>query len=257
MPKFSANLSMLFTELDFLDRFAAARGEGFEAVEFLFPYDFTPEEVGRRVRDNGLAVSVFNLPPGDWQAGERGFAALPGREEEFRAAVANALPYARATGATRLHVMAGITGSLPAEQARACYVRNLRYAAGRFADADLEVLIEPINPRDMPGYFLSSTDQAVEILDEIGAPNVTLQFDVYHHQITRGDVTRYLERLLPRIGHVQIAGVPERHEPDTGELDYAHLFGVLDAIGYAGWVGCEYRPRGDTREGLAWREKLA
>ncbi|NNE78639.1 MAG: hydroxypyruvate isomerase family protein [Silicimonas sp.] len=254
MPRFSANVSMMFTEHTFLDRFAAARDAGFEAVEFQFPYDHAPDEIGRAVRDNGLAVSVFNLSPGDWQSGERGFAALPGREAGFRATVTQALPYAEAVGAKRLHAMAGI--AKPGADTEAVFLDNIRYGADRLAEAGLELLIEPINPRAIPGYFLSTTSEATALIKRIAHPGVRLQFDIFHHQITRGDVIQSLTECRDLIGHIQIAGVPDRHEPDIGELNYADIFQHVDSLGYSGWIGCEYTPKAGTREGLGWLRDL-
>jgi hydroxypyruvate isomerase len=252
MPRFAANLSMMFNEVDFPARFAAARNAGFDAVEFLFPYDHAKEDVGDWLADQGLANALFNLPPGDWAAGERGMAALPGREAEFEASVGAALAYAAETGVDRLHAMAGITGGLDRAACMKTYEANLKTAAAMLAEKDLTLLIEPINSRDMPGYHLALTDEGLEIIDRVGAPNLRLQFDIYHRQIMSGDVIRALERSMPMIGHIQIASVPERHEPDEGELYYGEIFEVIDALGYDGWIGCEYRPRGDTVEGLEW-----
>ncbi len=252
MPRFAANLTFLFNELPFVERFAAARTAGFDAVEFISPYGLSVGQLGQLVEENQLAISVFNLPAGDWEAGERGLAALPGREAEFQASVGLALQYAQASGATQLHMMAGITAGMDHALVRQTYLANLRYAAERLAEAGLTLLIEPINTRDMPGYFLAQTDQAVQVIEEVALPNLKLQFDIYHHQISRGDVSRYLERLMPVIGHIQIASIPARQEPDTGELDYRHVFRLLDELGYTGWVGCEYRPRVGTVAGLGW-----
>ena len=250
MPKFSANLSMMFQEHAFLDRFIAAKDAGFDAVEFLFPYDFSPDELAKAVSENALDISVFNLFPGNWEAGERGLAALPGREADFRAAVERALPYADAMEAQRVHAMAGI--AKPNEDAIATYLSNVSYAADTLGAAGLELLIEPINPRSMPGYFLSATDQAVALITNINHPSVRLQFDVFHHQITRGDVIYSLSEYKDIIGHIQIAGVPDRHEPDTGELNYDTVLRHIDQIDYSGWIGCEYVPRGKTQSGLTW-----
>lgn len=252
MPRFSANISMMFSEHDFLDRFGAASAAGFEAVEFLFPYDHPASDIGDVISMHGLDVSVFNLSPGDWQAGERGLGCLADRREEFEASVEAAIVYAEATGTQRCHVMAGNPGDVPLHAARSVFIQNLHHAADRFETAGLELLIEPLNGRDMPGYLLSSTDMAVEILLELDRPNAGLQFDIYHHQINHGDVVRSLEEHLPLVRHIQIAGVPHRHEPDFGELNYAHIFERLDALGYEGWIGCEYRPRAGTLEGLGW-----
>lgn len=252
MPRFSANLTMMFTEHDFLDRFGAARDAGFEAVEFLFPYDHDANDIGDALRRHSLAVSIFNLSPGDWQAGERGLGCLADRRDAFHTAVEMAVVYARATGARCCHIMAGNPGPALPEAARAVFVDNLRYAADAFQEIGLSGLIEPLNTRDNPGYFLSSLALAVDILKEVDRPNIGLQFDIYHHQIMQGDVVRGLEEHMPLIRHIQIAGVPDRHEPDSGELNYPFIFERLDALGYEGWVGCEYRPRAGTLEGLGW-----
>lgn len=253
MTKLAANLSMLFNELPFLDRFAAAAAAGFRGVEFLFPYDHPPETVARCLAGNALEIALFNLPPGDWEAGDRGVAALPGRESEFDGYLERALPYAIALGARRLHMMAGIPP--PGAEPKACretYIRNLRAAASFFAPHGITILVEPINPRDMPGYFINSQDQTIDLLDQAGAENTALQMDLYHCQIVEGDLAVKIRRNIDRIGHVQIAGVPERHEPDGGEVNYPYLFELLDGLGYRGWIGCEYRPRGATRDGLGW-----
>lgn len=247
MPRFAANLTMMFTERPFLERFEAAAAAGFRAVEFLFPYDWPAAEVRAALDAARLELALFNAPPGDWEAGERGLAALPGREAAFREAVARALDYAAVLQPARLHVMAGLaTGP----EARETYLANLAWAAG--AAGAQRLAIEPINSRDMPGYHLATSEDAVAVLDAVGAGNLGLQLDLYHAQITEGDLTRRIERLLPRIAHVQIAGVPERHEPDEGEVNYGHLFALLDRLGYAGFVGCEYRPKGRTEDGLGW-----
>ena len=253
MPRFAANLSMMYQEVGFLDRFAAAAKDGFRAVEFMFPYAHPAAEVAARLRSAGLENVLFNLPPGDFERGERGLAALPGREAEFAASIGTALEYAEALGCPRLHVMAGIPGAgADRERCRATYVSNLRLAASRAAAAGRDVLIEPINTRDIPGYFLNRQDDAQAIRAEVGAPNLKVQFDLYHCQIVEGDLAVKLKRDLAHIGHVQIAGVPERHEPDRGEVNYPFLFAHLDAIGYAGWIGCEYRPRAGTSAGRGW-----
>lgn len=253
MPRFAANLSMLYPQHEFLDRFAAAAADGFAAVEYLFPYDFSAQEIQQRLSDNGLVQALFNAPPGDWAAGERGIASLPGREEEFRSGIARALEYAAVLGNDRIHVMAGL---LPSEDLRerhhAVYVQNLAYAAEQAAKAGITILIEPINTRDMSGFFLNRQDQAQAICKEVGAANLKVQFDFYHCQIVEGDVISKLRRDFAGVGHIQIAGVPDRHEPNLGELNYAWLFDEIDRLGYTGWIGCEYRPKGDTSEGLQW-----
>lgn len=248
---------MMFGETVFLERFVAARQAGFKAVEFLFPYGHSEAEISSEIKHNGLAVSVFNFPPGDWDGGERGLAALPGRQEEFKASVSKAVDYAVSCGAGQLHAMAGICGGSSASDCRQVYLSNIEHAAQQLELAGLNLLIEPINSRDMPGYFLSSTDFAEEIIREISAPNLRLQFDVYHHQIMRGDVSSSLQRLMPIIGHIQIAGVPDRHEPDEGELNYAHIFRKISELGYEGWIGCEYRPREGTLDNLGWIDNIA
>jgi len=253
MPRFAANLSMLYPQHDFLDRFAAAAADGFEAVEYLFPYDFTAAEIKQRLVDNKLTQALFNAPPGDWAKGERGIASLPGREEEFRAGIQQALEYAAVLGNDRIHVMAGL---LPSEDLRAqhhaVYIENLRYAAQEAAKAGITVLIEPINTRDMPGFFLNRQDQGQAVCKEVGADNLKVQFDFYHCQIVEGDVISKLRRDFSGVGHIQIAGVPDRHEPNLGEMNYPWLFAEIDRLGYTGWIGCEYRPKGDTSEGLQW-----
>ncbi|MEM7683688.1 MAG: 2-oxo-tetronate isomerase [Pseudomonadota bacterium] len=251
MPKFAANLSMMFNEHDFLDRFAAASKCGFRGVEFLFPYDFDASEIRAALDAHGLQQALFNAPPGDWQAGERGMSAIPGREQEFRDTFQQALEYAAIIEPGAIHVMAG---NAAGKSAQATFVDNLTWAAEEAGDQLL--VIEPINSRDMPSYFLSRSDQAMAIINTVGAPNLKLQFDLYHAQIMEGDLTRRMERLAPEIGHIQIAGVPERHEPDDGELNFTFLFEQMDALGYSGWVGCEYRPRGRTEDGLGWIQNM-
>ncbi|WP_454763809.1 2-oxo-tetronate isomerase [Cupriavidus campinensis] len=253
MPRFAANLSMMYTEHDFLDRFAAAAADGFQAVEYLFPYDHPAAEIRKRLDDNGLVQALFNAPPGDWAAGERGTAALPGREAEFRTAFARALEYAGVIGNDRVHVMAGLVPpDADRARCRATYLENLAYAAASAAAHGVTVLIEPINTRDMPGYFLNRQDDGQAICAQVGAANLKVQFDCYHCQIMEGDLAVKLRRDFAGIGHIQIAGVPDRHEPDLGELNYPYLFNVMDELGYAGWIGCEYRPRAGTSAGLGW-----
>lgn len=269
MPRFAANLSLMYPELPFLDRFEAAAQDGFKAVEYLFPYAWAPEELATRLSAHGLQQILFNAPPGGtdalsaqqaWDAGSRGLACLPGRESEFRAGVELALSYAQALACPRIHVMAGLA-PVDADPAvlRATYLNNLRWAATQAARQGVDVLIEPINTRDIPRFFLNRQDHAHEIVQDVDAPNLKVQMDLYHCQIVEGDVAMKLRKYLPsgRVAHVQIAGVPERHEPDVGELNYPYLFAVLDELGYDGWVGCEYRPlRGGqpagTSAGLGW-----
>jgi len=254
MPRLAANLSMMFTELPFLDRFAAAAAAGFKGVEFLFPYAHPAAEIRARLDGAGLALALFNMPPGDWAAGERGTAGLPGRQAEFRDGAMRAVDYAVALGCPLLHCMAGIApaGGVPGAN-HASYVANVAWAAERTAAAGLRLVLEPINHRDMPGYVLNTTAQASAIIEALGRDRVALQFDLYHCQITEGDLTRRMEALMPIIAHMQIADVPGRNEPGTGEINWSHVLPRMDALGYVGWIGCEYRPAGDTVAGLAWR----
>jgi len=255
MPRLAANLTMMYNEHPFLDRFQAAASDGFQGVEFLFPYDFAAADIRARLQDNGLTQALFNAPPGDWAAGERGIASLPGREDEFLRGLDQALAYAAKLGNRSLHVMAGLIRPDQDRAAhRAVYVRNLARAASVAASAGITVVIEPINTRDIPGFFLNRQDEAQAICAEVGAANLKVQFDCYHCQIVEGDIAVKLERDMAGIGHIQIAGVPDRHEPNLGELNYPYLFDRIDALGYAGWVGCEYRPKADTRAGLGWAQ---
>jgi hydroxypyruvate isomerase len=253
MPKLAANLSMMFTEHEFLDRFEAAAKAGFSAVEYLFPYDHPKEEILERLKRYGLEQAQFNLPPGNWDAGERGLAILPDRVSEFREGVARAIDYAQALGCKRLHAMAGVapSGVHPA-RLREIYVQNLKFAAEATAKAGITVLIEPINSRDVPGYYLVTSTQALAVIGAVGAANLRLQYDIYHAQIMEGDIAHTLERNLGVIGHIQIADTPGRHEPGTGEINYDFLLGFMDKVGYVGWVGCEYRPLNGTLAGLGW-----
>lgn len=269
MPRFAANLSLLYNEHAFLDRFEAAAHDGFKGVEYLFPYPFKAAELAQRLRDNGLTQVLFNAPPGDWDAGERGLACLPGREAEFRAGFLRALAYAEALACPRIHVMAGIAPpDMDPAVLQATYLRHLAWAAHEAAGAGCEVLIEPINQRDMPGYFLNRQAVAHELVQAVGAPNLKVQFDLYHCQVAEGDVASKIRAYLPtgRVGHFQVAGAPQRHEPDEGELNTAYLFDVIDEVaaqcGWEGWVGCEYRPRrgpiaGGTSQGLGWLKRRA
>lgn len=256
MPRFAANLTMMFNEAGFMDRFAAAAGAGFGAVEYLFPYAFDPGAIAGALQANGLTQALFNLPPGDWDRGDRGLAALADRRDEFRASVGTALAYARATGVHRIHVMSGLAD--PSDPtARATYRESLAYLCDAAGAAGLEVMIEPINGRDMPGYFLNDFNMAADLIADLGLPNLRLQFDIYHRQILHGDVLTGLRQMMPIIGHVQIAAVPLRHEPGTGELADGVILAELDRLGYAGFVGCEYRPAGETLAGLGWMAALA
>ncbi len=256
MPRFAANISLLFTELPFLDRFDAAAQAGFEAVEFLFPYDFKAAEIRERLDASGMIAVLHNLPPGHWAAGERGIACLPDRRAEFRDSVARGIEYALALGAPQLHCLSGVAPvGVPSETVQATLVENLAFAAKQCANVGLGLLIEPINTHDFPGYVLSRSAQALALMDEVAADNLFLQYDIYHAQRMEGELAATLEANLPRIAHIQIADNPGRHEPGTGEIHYPYLFGLLDRLGYAGWVGCEYRPLRSTLQSLAWRER--
>ncbi len=257
MPRLAANLSMLFTEVPFLERFARAKASGFAGVEFLFPYDHDPKDIVERLKETGLELVLHNLPPGDWENGERGMACHPGRVDEFKATVARAIDYATALGTPQMNCLSGrrLEGVSDAEM-RATLVANLRYAAAELKKAGVRLLIEPINPNDIPGFFLNRTDQAVAILDDVGSDNAFVQYDIYHAQRVEGELAATMERYLPRIAHMQLADNPGRHEPGTGEIHYAFLFRHLDRIGYRGWIGCEYRPAAGTEAGLGWRDRL-
>ena len=274
MPRFAANLSFLYPEVPFLDRFEAAARDGFSAVEFLFPYAWAPDELAARLQRHGLQQVLFNAPPAGanlaqaaaaWDAGERGLLCLEGRDDEFRAGIQLALDYAAALHCPRIHVMSGQVPHRVARETLLEVVTNkLRWACSQAAASGVTLLIEPINLRDMPGYFLNRQDHAHDILDAVGMPNLQVQMDLYHCQITEGDLATKLRRYVPtgRIGHIQIASVPERQEPDNGELCYPYLFSLLDELRYSGWVGCEYRPRlgathGGTTTGLGWRNANA
>lgn len=256
MPRFAANLTMMYREHDFLDRFKAAAADGFKAVEYLFPYDYAADTLAEQLAGHGLTQALFNAPPGDWANGERGLASLPGREDEFRRGVDTALKYAEALGNDKVHVMAGLIGANDDRASRRdLYLRNLAYAATQAAAHGKTIVIEPINTRDIPGYFLNRQHDAADICREIGAPNLKVQFDLYHCQIVEGDLAVKLKALAASIGHIQVAGVPDRHEPSEGEVNYPYLFDVIDSIGYDGWIGCEYVPKAGTSEGLGWVRK--
>jgi hydroxypyruvate isomerase len=258
MPRFAANLTMMYTEHSFLDRFAAAARDGFKAVEFLFPYDFPAETLADLLKENNLVQVLLNAPPGDFQAGERGCTALPGREAEFREGFLRALEYARVLHCPRIHAMAGIAPpEVERGRMRETYVANLVWAAGQAQADGVDVLIEPIAERNMPGYFLNRQEEAHAVAAEIGRPNVKIQMDLFHCQVEQGDLAMNIRKYLrdpmqTRVGHFQIAGVPERHEPDGGEVNYEYLFDLIDSLGYQGWMGCEYTPRAGTSEGLDW-----
>jgi len=251
--KLAANLSLMFTHLPFLDRIDAAADAGFRGVEFMFPYEFSADEIAARAVRNGLEIVLFNLPAGDWERGQRGIGALPDQVDECRRGAALALDYARRLGCRRLHLMAG---KAPADLLnRRTLVENIAFAADLFAPHGIDLLIEPINTRvDIPGYFYSTSEAALSVLSEVGRPNAKLQYDIYHMQVMEGDLARNIERLLPEIGHIQLADNPGRAEPGTGEINFAWLLAHIDALGYSGWIGCEYRPAGDTAAGLGWAE---
>ncbi|HXJ52793.1 MAG TPA: 2-oxo-tetronate isomerase [Burkholderiales bacterium] len=253
MPRFAANVSTLFTEAGFLERFAAARKAGFRAVEYQYPYDFAPAEVARAAREAGVEVVLHNMPQGDAQRNERGTACLPGREQRFRDDLERAIEYARAARCSSLHLMAGVVPA-GAERAalHATYVANLKHAAKRLGEERMRLLIEPLSERTVANCFLRSSAQAAQVLEQVGAGNALIQYDLFHMQIMEGNLAATIERLLPRIGHLQIADAPGRHEPGSGEINFDFLFRHVDALGYAGWIGCEYNPARGTVEGLKW-----
>jgi len=251
MPRFAANLTLMFNEVPFLDRFEAAAQAGFTAVEFLFPYAYPVEEIGKRLHGNGLRQALFNLPPGNWDAGEKGFAALPDRFDDLKQSLVTALPYAQATGVKRVHLMSGLADRKD-PKALAAFRKSVTSAAEFFAPHGIDVVLEPLNARNTPNYFLNDFGFARDQINDLKIPNLKLQFDIYHCQILHGDVTMRLREMMPIVGHVQIASIPSRHEPDDEELNYPFLFAELDRLGYDGFVGCEYNPRGKTTDGLAW-----
>ena len=253
MPRFAANLSMMFNEVPFLDRFALAAKAGFKGVEFLFPYEHPAAEIAARLRDNGLQQVLFNAPAGDFGKGERGMAAIPGKQAAFRDSIKLALEYATTLACPRLHIMAGLKPEGVAHDTlTAVYGANLAYAAEECAKLGVKPIIEPINHRDIPGFFLNTTDQAAAIIAAVGPEKLGMQFDLYHCQITEGDVVKRVEKHLPLIAHMQVADTPGRHEPGTGEVNWPFVFKTIDALGFRGWIGCEYRPAGETLAGLSW-----
>jgi hydroxypyruvate isomerase len=256
MPKFAANLNFLFTEVDFLKRFAAARQAGFRAVEFPFPYGYDRDALAAAAREAGVEVVLFNLPPGNWERGERGIACYPDRVPEFRDGVARAIEYARSLRCGCANCLAGFAPpDADPDQVLTTFVENLRFAAEAFADERMLLVTEPINTRTMPGFYLNSTAQALDILREVGAGNLKIQYDIFHMQIMEGDLAKTIEAELPQIGHIQFADVPDRHEPGTGELNFDFLFGWIDRVGYDGWVGAEYQPAKGTAESLGWLKR--
>ena len=257
MPKFAANLSMLFNEVDFLDRFKAAADAGFEGVEYLFPYAFEKDALVEQLQKHGLTQVLHNLPAGDWEAGERGIACHPDRVGEFQEGVGRAIDYGTALGCKQINCLAGIApDGVADDMLRATFVSNLRFAAPRLKQAGMRMLIEPINTYDIPGFYLNRTDQAIGILDEVGSDNLFVQYDIYHAQRMEGELAKTIEKYLPRIAHIQLADNPGRHEPGTGEINYAWLFRFIDKTGYDGWIGCEYKPAAETRAGLGWIKAL-
>ncbi|HYZ23743.1 MAG TPA: hydroxypyruvate isomerase [Rhodopila sp.] len=257
MPKFAANLTMLFTELTFLERFSAAAKAGFKAVEFLFPYDYDMRQLGDLLAANGLTLVLHNLPAGNWAGGDRGIGCHPGRVAEFRDGVGRAIEYATTLGCKQVNCLAGILpAGVTASKARETLIENLRYAARELEASGIGLLLEPVNSRDIPGFFVDRTRPGLDIIAAAGVSNLKLQYDIYHAQVMEGDLARTMETELSRIGHIQLADNPGRHEPGTGEINYPFLFRRLDDIGYAGWIGCEYKPRTTTTEGLGWFQSL-
>ncbi len=253
MAKFAANLTMLFNEVDFLQRFEKAHQAGFKAIEFLFPYDYEPQQLAQLLEQYHFEQALFNMPPGDWDAGEKGMAALPGREQEFKASVDTALLYANALNCKKVHAMSGIVDKRYSYQQHVdTFIANIRYAADKFALHGIELVIEPLNTRDAPGYFVAHQRDAAALIAQVERPNVKLQLDLYHAQIMDGDLSVLIKDLAPVTGHIQVASVPHRNEPSEGELNYPYLFDVLDESGYSGWIGCEYKPKAGTEQGLSW-----
>ena len=256
MLNLSANISLLFTENSFLERFGKASENNFQAVEFQFPYEFSPEAIKEKLYKFKLDLSIFNSSPGNFKNGDRGLACLPKRKEEFQRTIIQSIKYAKIIKCKKIHIMSGIKGSKNDLTYKDTYIENLQWACDKFSEEDLTVLIEPINSRNIPNYFLSSTDMATEIIELTERKNIKLLFDIYHHQIIRGDVTKYLKSIYSYIGHIQIAGIPDRNEPNISEIDYKFIFKIIDGLGYKGWIGCEYNPIEDTVSGLSWREKI-
>ena len=253
MPRFCANLSLLFNEVPFPERFRAARASGFRGVEYLFPYAYSKQELTDKLRENALAQVLHNMPGGDWDKGERGIACLPDRMGEFQASVETTIAYATALGCKQVNCLAGIAPpGLARDEAEQTFIDNLRFAAPRLEAAGIKLLIEAINTRDIPGFFLNTTRQALAIIDAVGSANVFVQYDIYHMQIMEGDLAPTIEANIGRIPHMQLADTPGRHEPGTGEINYPFLFDFIDRLGYGGWIGCEYRPKTTTLAGLAW-----
>lgn len=257
MPRYSANLSFLFTDRPFLERFAAAAKAGFKGVEYMSPYEHEPKDIVSRLIDHGLTQALFNLPAGGWSAGERGLAVLPGREGDFRDGLERALDYAGALGCERLNCLAGIAPKdIDRAALEAVFLDNLAFAAEAAKRRRVKLLIEPINDRDMPGFYLNRTDEALRLMDRVKSDNLYLQADIYHMQIMEGDLARRLEAAAPRIAHIQIADNPGRHEPGTGEINFSFLLSLIDRLGYGGWIGCEYNPKSTVEAGLGWMKQV-
>jgi len=257
MPQFAANLTMLFNESPFMDRFEKAANSGFHAVEFLFPYAFSAQDIKQKLEQNKLQLVLHNLPAGDWDAGERGIACLPDRVAEFQSGVTKAIEYAKELGVKQLNCLAGkIPAGIDTELLRKTFVSNLRYASSELKKANIKLLIEPINTFDIPGFYLSKTQQAIAILEEVGSDNLFIQYDIYHAQRMEGEICKTIENNLSKIAHIQLADNPGRNEPGTGEINYTHLFQFIDRISYKGWIGCEYKPATNTEAGLGWIKTL-
>ena len=252
MPKFCANLTFLYTELDFMPRLAAAAKSGFRGVEYMSPYEYPKDELAEALRKHNLTQVLFNLPAGDWAKGERGIACHPDRVGEFQDGVGKAIEYASALGCKQVNCLAGICPDAPEDRQRAAFVSNLKFASLKLKEAGVKLLIEPINTRDIPGFYLNRSRQALELIDEVGADNIFLQYDIYHMQVMEGDLARTIEENLARIPHMQLADNPGRNEPGTGEINYPFLFEHIDRVGYKGWIGCEYKPKAGTEAGLGW-----
>jgi hydroxypyruvate isomerase len=258
MPKFAANLTMLFNEVPFMERFNKAAAAKFKAVEFLFPYAFSAADIKAKLDQNKLTLVLHNLPAGNWEAGERGIACLPDRVEEFRKGVANAIEYASALGVNQVNCLAGkMPQGVALALLRSTFIANLKYAAAELKKVNIKLLIEPINTFDIPGFFLSGTQQAIDIITEVGSDNLFLQYDIYHAQRMEGELANSIQKHLAKIAHIQLADNPGRNEPGTGEINYAYIFAMLDRIGYAGWIGCEYKPAATTEAGLGWFKPFA
>jgi len=257
MPKFSANLTMLFNEVDFLDRFEKAAKAGFKWVEYLFPYGWEKEKLVEKLGASGLTQVLHNLPAGDWNAGERGIACIPGRETEFQEGVGKAIEYAKALKCPQLNCLVGLTpAGTPAEKVRQTLVGNLRFAAAALEKEGIRLLVEALNNQDIPGFYLVHTADVLQLIKEVGHANIYLQYDVYHMQIMEGNLIRTIQDNVGKIAHIQIADNPGRNEPGTGEINFANLFKAIDASGYSGWIGCEYKPAGRTEDGLGWKGRL-